>query len=89
MRHLLVGLPVAGATGTLDVRFAATSAAAARGRVRAKTGSVAGVDSLAGYVVSADGHPFTFAFVLNGAPTAAAGRAWIDDAGAALAGCGC
>ncbi len=89
LRNLLTGLPVAGATGTLAGRFAAPTAAAARGKVRAKTGSITGVDSLAGYVVSNDGHVFSYAFVLNGTPTPAKGRAWIDDASAVLAACGC
>lgn len=89
LRSVITGLPVAGATGTLHDRYEDKAAKAARGRVRAKTGSIRGVDALAGYVVSADGHVLTFAFLLKGAPTPAEGRAWIDRASAVLASCGC
>ena len=44
---MLTGLPVAGFTGSLDYRFD-DGAAAGRGRVRAKTGTLTGVHGLAG-----------------------------------------
>jgi serine-type D-Ala-D-Ala carboxypeptidase/endopeptidase (penicillin-binding protein 4) len=53
MRHhpryagFAAGLPLAGATGSLKTRFVGTPLA---GRVRAKTGSIARVHSLAGYI---------------------------------------
>ena len=56
-------LPVAGRSGTLRNRFVDSSAA---GRVRAKTGSLPGVSSLAGFVTGSDGRPITFAAILNG-----------------------
>ena len=50
-------LPIAGVDGTLQYRMKQTKA---RGNVRAKTGSVTGVSSLAGYVKGADGHQLAF-----------------------------
>jgi D-alanyl-D-alanine carboxypeptidase/D-alanyl-D-alanine-endopeptidase (penicillin-binding protein 4) len=55
-------LPVAGETGTLEHRFRDSTAA---GRVRAKTGSLPGVRSLAGFATGSDGRPLTFAAILN------------------------
>ena len=56
-------LPVAGESGTLRDRFVDSTAA---GRVRAKTGSLPGVFSLAGFAAGSDGRPVTFAAILNG-----------------------
>jgi D-alanyl-D-alanine carboxypeptidase/D-alanyl-D-alanine-endopeptidase (penicillin-binding protein 4) len=56
------GLPQAGATGSLRTRFVAT---AVEGRVRAKTGSIAGVNTLSGYIERPDGKPLTFAIEVN------------------------
>ena len=55
-------LPVTGVSGTLRGRFVDSLAA---GRVRAKTGSLTGVASLAGFAEGADGRPLTFAVILN------------------------
>ncbi|MEP7117477.1 MAG: D-alanyl-D-alanine carboxypeptidase/D-alanyl-D-alanine-endopeptidase, partial [Acidobacteriota bacterium] len=60
---LLEALPEAGRPGTLSRRLAGTAAA---GRVHAKTGSMANVRSLAGYVTTAAGEPLAFAFLCNG-----------------------
>lgn len=56
-------LPVAGRDGTLKHRLLKTDAA---GRVHAKTGTVSGVSSLAGYVDSKSGHKFAFVIISNG-----------------------
>ncbi len=56
-------LPVVGESGTLRNRFVDSTAV---GRVRAKTGSLAGVTSLAGFATGSDGRPMTFAAILNG-----------------------
>ncbi|MCY3950982.1 MAG: D-alanyl-D-alanine carboxypeptidase [bacterium] len=56
-------LPVAGESGTLRDRFVDSTAT---GRVRAKSGSLPGVFSLAGFATGRDGRPVTFAAILNG-----------------------
>jgi D-alanyl-D-alanine carboxypeptidase/D-alanyl-D-alanine-endopeptidase (penicillin-binding protein 4) len=55
-------LPIAGWDGTLAARMKGT---AAEGNARAKSGTLANVRSLAGYVTSADGRPLAFAIVAN------------------------
>lgn len=60
---LLEVLPRAGAPGAYERRLAGTPAA---GRVRAKTGSMSNVRSLAGYVETLAGEPLAFAFLSNG-----------------------
>jgi serine-type D-Ala-D-Ala carboxypeptidase/endopeptidase (penicillin-binding protein 4) len=57
------GLAVAAQTGTLYKRFLATPVA---GHLRAKTGTIRAVSSLAGHVDTASGRRLTFAYVLNG-----------------------
>jgi serine-type D-Ala-D-Ala carboxypeptidase/endopeptidase (penicillin-binding protein 4) len=59
---LIHALPIAGVDGSLALRMRGTPAA---GRVRAKTGSLTAVRSLAGYVVTADGEPLVFAILAN------------------------
>ena len=86
---VLAGLPVAAATGTLGTRFADDQSAAARGLVRAKSGSLDGVSSLAGYTPSSDGALIAFAVIGNGLPTDQDIRPWFDHVAAALAGCDC
>lgn len=58
-------LPVSGAEkGTLRRRLLGPDV---RGRVRAKTGHIAGVSTLSGYVESKSGDLFTFSILVNGA----------------------
>ena len=56
-------LAVVGRTGTLAHRLRGTDAA---GRCEAKTGTLIGVSSLAGYCLSARGHLLAFAFFTDG-----------------------
>jgi D-alanyl-D-alanine carboxypeptidase/D-alanyl-D-alanine-endopeptidase (penicillin-binding protein 4) len=89
LRPIISGLPVAGGEGTLDDRFARHGVAAAgRGVVRAKTGSLTGVSSLAGVVTDADGRLLVFALMANGVSPATA-RPRQDAMAAELSGCGC
>lgn len=87
-RAIATGLPVAGVSGTLTDRFDEPATEDARGVVRAKTGTIRGVNTLTGYVVTRDGQTLAFSFLINGAGQDAA-RAWLDEAAAVLADCGC
>ncbi|ONH38143.1 D-alanyl-D-alanine carboxypeptidase/D-alanyl-D-alanine-endopeptidase [Protofrankia sp. BMG5.30] len=88
LRTLLTGLPVAGFSGTLGDRYHAPDTRAGAGDVRAKTGSLRIVTSLAGQVVDTDGRLLLFGFF---APVEEAGttRAALDQVAVALASCGC
>jgi D-alanyl-D-alanine carboxypeptidase/D-alanyl-D-alanine-endopeptidase (penicillin-binding protein 4) len=83
---LSAGLAVAGKTGTMFDRFVGHPAA---GRLRAKTGTLEGVDGLAGYVdpLDAAGAPLRFAFLANSLPRPSElrGKQMNDKLGAALA----
>lgn len=90
-RALLTGLPVAAFSGTLSTRYDKPPARTAAGRVRAKTGSLDNVATLAGTIETATGRVLVFAFTADRLPTrfvGAAARA-LDAAAAALAACGC
>ncbi|MFI0191823.1 D-alanyl-D-alanine carboxypeptidase/D-alanyl-D-alanine-endopeptidase [Streptomyces sp. NPDC017082] len=82
LRPVLTGLPVAGFTGTLSGRY--TDGAA--GAVRAKTGTLTGVNTLAGTVVDQAGHLLAFAFLASDTSDALAAQAALDRAATALAG---
>jgi D-alanyl-D-alanine carboxypeptidase/D-alanyl-D-alanine-endopeptidase (penicillin-binding protein 4) len=89
-RALVPGLPVAGFSGSLALRFDDVPDAAV-GRVRAKTGTLRGVRSLAGVVVARDGTPMVFALMadrITGDQDEVA-EAALDRAAAALAACRC
>lgn len=89
LRPILTGLPVAGGDGTLNQRYAPGSPSApGRGVVRAKTGTLTGVSSLAGVTTDADGRLLVFALMSNGVLPSVA-RPKLDALAAALAGCGC
>ncbi|MGV9558700.1 D-alanyl-D-alanine carboxypeptidase/D-alanyl-D-alanine endopeptidase [Streptomyces sp. NPDC003401] len=85
LRPVLTGLPVAGFTGTLSTRY--TDGAA--GLVRAKTGTLTGVNTLAGTVVDRDGHLLAFAVLTANTTDPASAQAALDRAATALAACGC
>ena len=85
LRPILTGLPVAGFTGTLTTRYESGAA----GLVRAKTGTLTGVNALAGTVVDEDGHLLAFAFLATGTPNTPEARSALDEAATALAACGC
>lgn len=89
LRPLVDALPVAGGGGTLADRYGAGSAAyAARGWVRAKTGTLTNTNALAGVVPDTDGRVLVFAFMSNGADVLSS-RPRLDALAAALRACGC
>ena len=59
---LRAALPVAGRSGTLELRMRRTSA---QDRCQAKTGTLSNVSALAGYCTTRNGHLLAFAFVEN------------------------
>ncbi|MFK5635760.1 D-alanyl-D-alanine carboxypeptidase/D-alanyl-D-alanine-endopeptidase [Ornithinimicrobium sp. LYQ103] len=86
------GLPIAGYTGTLSTRFHLPVHEEAIGTARAKTGSLPGVTSLAGTVVTRDGRLLVYAATADrigedGAVIEA--RSALDELVAQLARCGC
>ncbi len=88
LRGVAVGMPLAGYSGTLADRYTRSAAA---GEVRAKTGSLSGVTSLAGTVVDDDGRALLFAVLADRTPAGGqpAPRAAIDAFVTRLAACGC
>ncbi|PSK61230.1 D-alanyl-D-alanine carboxypeptidase DacB [Micromonospora sp. MH33] len=84
------GLPVGGWSGTLDERYQAAVTKAGAGVVRAKTGTLSGVNAIAGLVTTADGRLLTFAVLTDRTPdTLDETRQALDRITSALAGCGC
>ncbi|MBA9001513.1 D-alanyl-D-alanine carboxypeptidase/D-alanyl-D-alanine endopeptidase [Thermomonospora cellulosilytica] len=65
LRPALTGMPVAGFTGTLAAPRYTGETAAGAGTVRAKTGTLSGVSTLAGVVQDARGRLLAFAFMLG------------------------
>ncbi len=80
LRPVLTGLPVAHFTGTLAARY--TDGAA--GLVRAKTGTLTGVNTLAGTVTTPDGRLLAFAFLTNATTDAWAAQSALDRAATGL-----
>lgn len=62
-QHLIHSLPIAGVDGTLKKRMKSGSA---HGNVKAKTGTLTGIISLAGYCTAANGHELCFSIINNG-----------------------
>jgi len=91
LRPLLAGLPVAGFSGTLDNRFRTASQRPAAGQVRAKTGSLSGVSTLAGVVRDIDGRLLAFAVLADRVPPGGivSAEVALDRIAASLARCGC
>ncbi|KQY23614.1 D-alanyl-D-alanine carboxypeptidase [Cellulomonas sp. Root485] len=88
LRDVATGMPIAGLTGTLSDRYTQSPA---RGLVRAKTGSLPHVTSLAGTVLDADARQLVFVVLADATPDGGqwGPRAAIDSFVTALSGCGC
>jgi serine-type D-Ala-D-Ala carboxypeptidase/endopeptidase (penicillin-binding protein 4) len=98
LRGALTGLPVAGFTGTLSTggsvfgEIGGVAGGAARGVVRAKTGNLSTVATLAGLAYDKSGALLLFAIMAPRVPSAGQLRqaaTAIDAAAAGLANCGC
>ncbi|WIM96254.1 D-alanyl-D-alanine carboxypeptidase/D-alanyl-D-alanine-endopeptidase [Actinoplanes oblitus] len=84
------GLPVAGWSGTLRTRFVTPRPnRTAQGVVRAKTGTLSGVNTLAGVLVTKDGRVLAFALMASGTSDAGAAKSALDKVVARLVACGC
>jgi D-alanyl-D-alanine carboxypeptidase/D-alanyl-D-alanine-endopeptidase (penicillin-binding protein 4) len=86
---IATGLPVAGRTGTLETRFDTKRTQAGAGVVRAKTGSLTGVSSLAGTVLDKSGRLLVFVMMGNQVESLTSARNSMDLIAAKLANCGC
>ena len=73
--HLYSALPIAGEDGTLKKRMLKTPAS---GRVRAKTGTLTGISSLAGYCPTSQGHMLAFCIINQGVMKNSDGRDFQD-----------
>lgn len=89
LRPVITGLPIAGFSGTLSPpRYTVTASQGGAGMVRAKTGTLAGVSTLAGLAYDADGRLLAFAFMAgDGKGPVDPGK--LDQLAAAVATCGC
>jgi len=88
LRDVAVGMPVAGLTGTLADRYTSSPA---RGLVRAKTGSLPNVTSLAGTVLDTQRRQLVFSVMADQTPPGGqwAPRQAMDAFVTSLAACGC
>jgi len=91
---LITALPVAAWSGTLANRYLPGSAGArGAGVVRAKTGTLTAVSTLAGIVHDTDGRLLVFALLADRVPPGVAAtrsaEAALDRIAATVAGCGC
>lgn len=84
LSDVLVGLPVAYSLGTLANRFTDSAAQAARGVVRAKTGTLDGVRTLTGYTQTSTGGVVMFALMVENYTNSNAAMTWLDQVAAAI-----
>ena len=73
--HLMPVLPIAGVDGTLEKRM---KDSAAQGNVRAKTGTLEAISSLAGYLKASNGHDLSFCIINQGIVHSSQGRDFQD-----------
>ena len=90
LRGVIASLPVSGFTGSLTDRFDGPFPEA-RGLVRAKTGTLTAVSSLAGIVVDQQGHELVFVLMADDIekPEEEDAEDALDNAAASLAACFC
>ncbi|MFI1888861.1 D-alanyl-D-alanine carboxypeptidase/D-alanyl-D-alanine endopeptidase [Streptomyces jumonjinensis] len=83
LRTVLTGLPVAGFNGTLESRYPGD--APGTGLIRAKTGTLTGVNTLSGTVAAPDGRLLAFAFLAGKTPARDPAQDALDRLASALA----
>jgi D-alanyl-D-alanine carboxypeptidase/D-alanyl-D-alanine-endopeptidase (penicillin-binding protein 4) len=84
------GLPVAGWSGTMAKRFVSPRPnQVGQGIVRAKTGTLSGVNTMAGELITKDGRLLVFAIMASGSGNVITARAALDKVPARLVTCGC
>jgi D-alanyl-D-alanine carboxypeptidase/D-alanyl-D-alanine-endopeptidase (penicillin-binding protein 4) len=79
--HLFSALPIAGQDGTLKKRMKDTPAQI---NIHAKTGTLTGISSLAGYAIAANNHILAFSIINQGVMKNEQGRNFQDKVCAAL-----
>jgi D-alanyl-D-alanine carboxypeptidase/D-alanyl-D-alanine-endopeptidase (penicillin-binding protein 4) len=87
---VIAWLPLAGKTGTLKAayhRFTSKPASCAKGRIRAKTGTLGDAAALAGVATATNGRKRIFVILENGRPSGSAVRRAIDRVAATVTGC--
>jgi D-alanyl-D-alanine carboxypeptidase/D-alanyl-D-alanine-endopeptidase (penicillin-binding protein 4) len=89
LRTVISGMPVGGLTGTLSERFLIPATRAGAGMVRAKTGTLNQVNTLAGLAYDTNGRLLSFAFMANEVTDGEAAKAALDRLASTLAACGC
>lgn len=92
LRPVITGMPVAGFSGTLAPgSFFGPFGKAGLGMVRAKTGNLTHVATMAGVAMTPHGQLLAFAFMANGIPSRLGiqPEATLAQLATALAGCGC
>jgi D-alanyl-D-alanine carboxypeptidase/D-alanyl-D-alanine-endopeptidase (penicillin-binding protein 4) len=89
---LFGGLPVGGWSGSLNTRYrpTASGSAAGAGVVRAKTGTLLGVNAISGVLTTTDGRLLAFAILADQVPLGQyEAQSRLDKIVGALASCGC
>ncbi|MDT4911428.1 MAG: hypothetical protein QOC66_556, partial [Pseudonocardiales bacterium] len=89
LHAVVTSLPVAGWSGTLADRFVKGSQRLAAGVVRAKTGTLTGVSTLAGTVHDHSGRLLAFALLADRTRSTVAAETALDAIATRLASCGC
>ncbi|MGW4641732.1 D-alanyl-D-alanine carboxypeptidase/D-alanyl-D-alanine endopeptidase [Sphaerisporangium sp. NPDC004334] len=89
LHAVISGLPIAGFTGTLGHRYDKKDSKSAAGVVRAKTGTLNGVNTLTGLSRTADGRLVAFAFMADKVSDPDGAVAALDRLAALVSGCGC
>ncbi|MFB9250040.1 D-alanyl-D-alanine carboxypeptidase/D-alanyl-D-alanine-endopeptidase [Sphaerisporangium melleum] len=89
LHPVISGLPVAGFTGTLGHRYDKKDSRPAAGVVRAKTGTLNGVNTLTGLSRTADGRLVAFAFMADKVADPDGAVAALDRLAALVTTCGC